>query len=169
MSTELYDLMIQHEDELIERLVQRLRASSAPHYLDIDINLLERRAANVVEAFLIALAEDPGSFVAYIREIAEERLAEGFLIGEVQCALNVLEENAWKIVVAHAVLQDQVGYLSLITGTVGAAKDALARVYLNRMEVALAKTDRLERKIDELSNGAVDGASLDDEFPRLES
>lgn len=161
MPTALYELMRPHEDEIIEQVVQRLKNSTLPHYRDMDIQLLEDRVARLMEIFLVSIDDDPTTFVSYIRDIAEERIAEGFLLREVLCALNIFEERAWRIVTAEAPLEDQVLHLSTVSGTVGAAKDALVRVYLNHMEAANAQVRLLEKKIEEMYKGVDVNSLLD--------
>jgi hypothetical protein len=170
MSIELYTKLSQRENTLITKLVSRLRMSAAPHYQDMDIGLLEQRAARVVEAFILSLAENPDAFVEYIRDIAEERISEGYLLGEIQFALNILEESAWQIVVGDIHPNDHVFHLGRISGTISAAKDALARIYLNHMVIARAEVDRLEARIGALCDGSSEQLrGEDDEFSDLDA
>jgi len=170
MSLELYTKLSQRENALIEKLVSRLRMSAAPHYQDMEIGLLEQRAARVVEAFILSLAEDPDTFVEYIRDIAEERISEGYLLGEIQFALNILEESAWQIVVGDIPPRDHVFHLGRISGAISASKDTLARIYLNHMVIARAEVDRLEAKIGTLCDRSGQELQMDgDEFPDLDA
>ena len=151
MSIVLYELMSPHEQDLIAHLVRCLKSSTWPHYQEIDVDLLTDRSVRLVEVFLVSLDEDPGAFIAYVRDIAEERISEGYLLNEILGALGILERKAWQIVMAESPPKDQIIHLSRVSGTVGAAKSALARVYLNHKEVAEAEVARLEQKIEQLT------------------
>ncbi len=161
MSIVLYELIGPHEQDLVDHLVRCLKSSTWPHYQEIDVDLLIDRSARLVEVFLVSLDEDPGAFVAYVRGIAEERIAEGYLLHEIVGALGVLERKAWQIVTAELPPQDQVVHLSRVSGTVGAAKNALARIYLNHKEIAEAEVARLVQKIDQLTRCTDIAALLD--------
>ena len=156
MSHALFELMHGRRDDLIETVVRRLRSSTAPHYQNLDPDLLRGRSERLVDTFLTALDDAPADFVRFIRRISEERISEGFFLPEIQTALNILEERAWQVAAAEAPAGDAealVRDLGLITGTIGAAKDQLARIYLQRKEQAESRADRLQARLDELFKG----------------
>ncbi|MGZ4204778.1 MAG: hypothetical protein ACXVQ6_07860 [Actinomycetota bacterium] len=68
--------------------------------------------------------------VAHMREIAEERFASGFDLSEVQSAINLLEESAWRAVLRDMEPADLAEALGLVSTVLGAGKDALARQYV---------------------------------------
>ena len=138
----------QDASELKAALFEGLHDAGRSHYATIDAADLAHRCARLVDAFLASLDRDAGAFVDYVREITEERIAEGFHLPEIQRALSLLEARAWQIVVDRSSIGALVGHLSVVTGTIGAAKDELARVYLahkQRLEADLVRlqTSRL--------------------------
>jgi hypothetical protein len=130
--------------ELAAALFEGLRASRRSHYGTIDAADLTRRCARLVDAFLASLEGGPAAFVDYVRRITEERIAEGFYLPEIQQALSLLEARAWQIVVERSSVGALVGHLSAVTGTIGAAKDELARLYLAHKQRAEADLARLQ-------------------------
>jgi hypothetical protein len=166
MSQALSEIMHRQRDDLIETVAQRLHKSTATHYRSLDTDLLRSRSERLVDTFLTSLAGAPGNFGRYIREITEERISEGFFLEEIQTALNILEERAWQIAVrdtAEAGAADLSRNLSLITGTIGAAKDQLALVYLEHKERAESRAARLEAKLQELFKGTDAPPLLEDD------
>jgi hypothetical protein len=69
--------------------------------------------------------------IDFAERVASERFHAGWDIGEVQTALNVLEETIWNRVVAGVSKDDLAEALGLVTTVVGAAKDTLARTYVS--------------------------------------
>jgi hypothetical protein len=121
----------------------------------MDLNLLQLRAIRLVEAFLSSIEASPASFVAYIRSIAEERFQEGYFLEEIQTALNLLSERVWETVSREAPARARVAMLGRVTAILGAAKDALARVYTRKLEHAESRIRRLEKERSELFSGTV--------------
>ena len=136
MSGYLYKIFQESESSLVDDVVQQLRHSTAPHYLEIESGLLQQRIETLVAFFLLSLKETPDKFVKYVAEMASERIAEGFSINECLMALRILEEKSWLLVAQFVPQQGLVKSLSRVTGTVGAAKDQLAHVYVSHLEEA---------------------------------
>lgn len=130
--------------ELADALFEGLHGTARSHYETIDAADLRRRCARLVDAFLASLEGEAGAFIDYVRRITEERIAEGFYLPEIQQALSFLETRAWHIVVGRSSIGALLGHLSLVTGTIGAAKDELARVYLAHQQRAEADLLRLQ-------------------------
>ena len=68
---------------------------------------------------------------AYARTVAHERFRAGYDIGEVQTAMNALEEAVWKLILRRSERLDLAHCLGSITTVLGAAKDVLARAYVS--------------------------------------
>jgi hypothetical protein len=98
--------------------------------------LLWRRAERLVAAFLRSVESQPSVFIAHVDAVAEARMAEGVFLHEMQMALQILEETAWRLVVESAVPAEQIRCLGQVTCVIGAAKDRLAQLYLQRLERA---------------------------------
>lgn len=130
--------------ELTDALFEGLRGAARSHYESLEAADLARRCWRLVEAFIAAMGAGPAVFVEYVRRITEERIAEGFHLAEIQQALSLLEARAWRIVVDRSSVALVVPHLSVVTGTVGAAKDELARLYLAHKQRAEADLARLQ-------------------------
>lgn len=125
------------ETELTDEVVRDVKHSSAHHYVDMDLQVLHRRIEVLVARLLQSIRETPKAFIAHVVDIAEARVAEGFALGEILLALRVLEEKAWAKTVAVMPIEEQVISLSRISGTIGAAKDRLAEIYVRAVHRGL--------------------------------
>ena len=132
MSTDLHLLISGHRADLAWSVTRRLMATDVPHYRELGPERVFDRATRLVNALLESLADVPSSFVDYILEIASTRIGEGYFLQEMQVALSVLEEQGWQIIVAGFPCTEHATHLARLSGTIGAAKDALARAYLAR-------------------------------------
>jgi len=147
MNTEwIYNFMNPHRNAFIQAEILRLREKHAPHYQEMAIDELERRAARLVEAFLGSLKDGPIQFVQHIDKISKVRFSEGYFLEEIQSALNILAEKTWEITESEVPLTSQVEVLRLITCVIGAAKDQLARVYFKKLERHDSRMARLMRQ-----------------------
>lgn len=134
MSDYLFKIFHDSESDLVDDIIHQLRHSTSPHYMEIESDVLQQRVETLVAFFLLSLKETPDKFVKYITEMATERIAEGFSINECLMALRVLEEHSWLLVAQLYPQQGLVKALSRVTGTIGAAKDQLAHVYVSHLE-----------------------------------
>jgi hypothetical protein len=153
MSDRLHELMAAEKDVLREALLTQLRNSTARRYREVNLLLLRERCETLVDRFLEAVESSPRRFVDYITGIARVRIEEGFHLDEIQMALNIFEEYAWKVC-AHKVADKEqlLKDLSLVTGIFGTAKDQLALEYLRQKEDLLACVRPLIEKLEELSS-----------------
>lgn len=155
-----------HRQGLIDTLGRQIRLSTATHYLDAGAATLDERCEAVVDAMLRSLEEGPAHFIEHVRQVAVQRQAEGFRLSEVQLVLATLEEKLWCL--ACQVPADTAGLVAVlarVSGTIGAAKDALARVFLDQLRDREARLCRLEQHALLLSRGTdssdgVDAADL---------
>jgi hypothetical protein len=105
-------------------------ARRAPHYA-----ASPETAGRIETLFELLLAavdrQDLSRILEYARRIAGERYAAGYDLGEVQVAVNALEEAAWRRIAATRDPDELGESLRLISTVLGAAKDALARTYVS--------------------------------------
>jgi hypothetical protein len=88
----------------------------------------------------------PHGFDDYLCEILGKRIAEGYSLEELQRALRIFEELLWRLCAQERRDRDQlVRDLAVVTTIIGAAKDHLARVYLER---AQERIRQMQRKLD---------------------
>ncbi len=153
MSDRLHDLMAAERDVLREAVLTQIRNSTATHYRNADLGSLRERCGTLVAKFLEAVEGSPRCFVDYITSIAGTRFGEGFRLEEIQMALNIFEEYAWKICAHKVEDKDQLlKDLSLVTGIFGTAKDQLALEYLKQRNGLLSSARPLIEKLEELSS-----------------
>lgn len=164
MSSPLLDSLSKREKELSDEVFSRLRSSRGSHYQKMDEGLLRKRAENLVDSFLHSVKGKTPVFVDYVGEIAQERIAEGFDLQEIQAALQFLEEKTWQLVEEDIPQADQVSCLGRVTRIIGTAKDQLAQVYLERMENAERRAVHLKKRIDELAKGTDSGPVEEDDL-----
>lgn len=152
MGTDLVAMLKEEEGALAEELAEDLKRLG-PHYQIDDPQRVQQRSARLVAALIDSASGDPGPFVRYVRRIALERIAEGFCLGEIQRALTALEARAWEVPVDQSSIGSLIGHLSILSGTIGRAKDELASVYLEQKQKADRRVALLEQRLDELSKG----------------
>jgi hypothetical protein len=141
--TDLSGLIRAEASAIAEDLASELRQAQAPHYRDTGESLLRLRCQRLVEAFLESCSGNPAPFESYVREITAQRMAEGYYLEEIQQALTLLERRAWQLAVDGSSVGNLVRHLSIITGTIGRAKDELGRAFFARKQAAEAALSRL--------------------------
>jgi len=167
MSSKFYDVLWGKRVEISKTIVARLKTSGADHYQTMDGGVLQRRVDILVDTFLKSMKNRPGVFINYLRKIAEERISEGIFLHEIQTVLQILEEKCWQLIVKNVPLGDQVRCLSQITGTIGAAKDQLAHVYLQHLEKAELNAAFLKGRLDAMAKGTDSGPVVEGVFPPM--
>jgi hypothetical protein len=155
MDTALAGLLAARGDALAGALASDLLAHDAPHYRDTPGEVLAARCERLVSAFLDAARSAAGEpFVRHVRDIVEQRVAEGFLLRELQQALSSLEARVWPLVVeAGGDTETVVRRLAVVSGIVGAGKDELARAFLEQLERCDARNRQLQRRLETLFRG----------------
>lgn len=157
------DVFAMRSDEIAERLASRLKSSNGPQYREPGLPELAHRARGFVAAFVASVAGTPGRLAAHLEDVAAERDFAGFTLGEFQGALKLIEETAWRLVVEEMPAEHQIEALSRVTTAVGAAKDRLARVYLERALRAETEIEQLRRRHDAIASDT-DDPTLEDRF-----
>ncbi len=74
--------------------------------------------------------DDVDPIIASSHQLAADRFAAGFDIGEVQGEFNVLEEVLWREVADTLAGDQRIDALELLNAILGAGRDALARTYV---------------------------------------
>ncbi len=125
------ELLAEERGTIVAAAAAAIARSRVRHYeatgAAVVVDRLETFYGLVVDA---AASRDLGDVVAYARALADERFVAGYDLCEVQTALNALEEAAWSRIFAR-LRPDRVGEPLAVVATVfGAAKDALARQYV---------------------------------------
>jgi hypothetical protein len=155
MATGLFQILSPKRQQLSEAITRDLRASDSPHYGEIEISRLRQRVDRFVDAFIEASTGEPLAFVRYVERLAEERIAEGYYLEEIQRVLSLLWEHSWKTVVDHSPPDTLVTSLAFVSRMVGSSKDELARIYLARTQEVNTRAQMLEEKLKQLLGGDV--------------
>ncbi len=149
--------------EMVERIVVGLRGSGADSYRAAEEAIVRARVERMVDCFVASLRDGPCRFVEFVHELAVARIAEGYLLRELQRALNFLGEEAWRVAAEPAgELAETVRRLALVSGTIGYAKDQLARDYLEQKERAEAALQERRARSGQLSRGTESSELLED-------
>ncbi len=146
-------LVAPRRDELVQALCKRLKSSESPNYRKVKQELLRSRCEKLVDAFLRSSKGDPAPFAAYIEQLTEERISEGYFLPEIQLLLSMLEEHAWSIAVEGSSIASLVPNLTLVTSTIGQAKDRLAQIFLAHKQRAETAAASLERRLEVCMQG----------------
>ncbi|HUJ64402.1 MAG TPA: hypothetical protein VLX59_02625, partial [Acidimicrobiales bacterium] len=113
---------------IVDDAVDALPLLQLPHYERLDTEAFRERVRVLYGLILECL--DHGTLEPISRHgevIAEERLASGFDLGEVQTAFNLLEEAVWQVAIAHLPAHRHASARSRIDRVLAAGKDGLAR------------------------------------------
>lgn len=154
MNSLIFRLVDQSRNALATSLFTQLRNSSTPHYATADPDVLERRCHELVRSFRDAVETEPARFADDICRITGVRIGEGYRLEEIQFALGIFEDLLWRMCVDKVSERDPLlGCLCLVSGTIDAAKDRLAREYLRYEVEALASAEALIYQLEELYKG----------------
>jgi hypothetical protein len=137
----LGQLLVEHERVLADGLAEALTRSTAARYRCLERRVLHRWTQDVVRALIESTDHDPAMLVSHIEQLAAERIAAGFRLEEIQLALTLLERSCWHLLVAHLAAPELTWELARLTEAIGAAKDQLARRYVQALEAGGAKAD----------------------------
>ena len=106
-------------------------AERAPRYAAAGAAATRERLERLFDELLRAVErEELSSILDYAQRIAAERFEGGYDLGEVQVAMNALEESVWQRVFALRAPDELGEPLRLVSTALGAAKDSLARSYV---------------------------------------
>lgn len=107
-------------------------AGRAPHYAAAgEAETMAR--LDVLFDTLVAAVErrDLTEVLHYARRLAAARFGAGYDLGEVQVAINALEEAVWRRIFAESSPDELGESLRLVSTVLGAAKDVLAQTYVS--------------------------------------
>lgn len=138
----LVRLLEKEGSKLSSNLCRFMRTSTAVHYNQTPSSLLVYRCDMLVESLREAVRSNLFEFTTTIEATASERYDECYLLEEVQLALTTLEELMWRA--CNEYFDDRkelTTALSLISYTIGNAKDHLARIYVTRTEETVNPLD----------------------------
>ncbi len=125
-----------------------------PHYAAAGAEEITKRLAALFDVVVAAATENRlDSALSYADSIAAQRQHSGHDLGELQLAINALEEQCWHAVIEDAPVDAQGFALGMVSTILGAIKDRLACEYVSRAAGKPTQTLR----IDELFRGIAAG------------
>jgi hypothetical protein len=129
---DVVELLERDSDLIVETASETLAHSRLPHYAQAGQAAGYERLERLFQLTVQCIgARDLTPIIDYMTEVASERFYAGYAIREVQIAINVLEETIWNHIVDNVPAEELSQALGLVTTVLGAAKDALARVYVS--------------------------------------
>jgi len=143
-----------HRDSILERANAEVAGRHLPPYEAAGPEETAERLSRLFDVVVGAASENQlEPALAYADRLAADRQPSGLELGELQRAINSLEEQIWRSAIQEEA-PDAQGYLLGVVSTIlGAIKDRLACEYVSR---AAAKPTRTLR-IDELFRGTAAG------------
>lgn len=128
----LLDLLQRDEPAILSESYEGMTRCRLTSYEAAGADETRRRFARLFALLVDAVRErDLEPVLAYAREIARQRFAEGFDLQEVQSAINVLEEAVWRRVVKEIPPEGLAEALGLVSTVLGVCKDTLASSYVS--------------------------------------
>lgn len=125
------DLLRARREEILARAIASLERAHLEHYQSAGSAVRRQRLESLFDLVVRAVEQrNLTELSAESVRIAEERFAAGFDLSEVLAAFNVLEEAAWKALVAEAAPGELPEALGLVATALGAGKDRLAATYV---------------------------------------
>ena len=130
-STRTADFLAERRVAILDVAFSDLNHRRVHHYEGSGSEETRVRLDRLFDAVLRAAAtRDLGEIIAYAERVASERHGSGYGLSEAQTAFNVLEESIWRCVFADLDPSAHAETLSAVSTILGAAKDALARRYV---------------------------------------
>jgi hypothetical protein len=152
--TQLAEFLSKRTPEVLASASVSVARAHLPHYENDGATVTEARLGALYALVVRCAAEHRlGPIAEYASGLAAERRGAGFDLGEVQTAINVLEEAVWRVVMAELPPEDQGQALGVVGTILGAAKDRLGCTYVSLATTAPTHTLHLA----ELFEGAVEG------------
>jgi len=139
---------------LLARTETEVVGRRLPHYAAAGAEEVANRLAALFDVVVAAADENHlDGALAYADQIAAQRQQSGHGLGELQLAINALEEQLWHTVMEDAPVDAQGFALGMVSTILGAIKDRLACEYVSRAAGQPTHTLR----IDELFRGTAAG------------
>lgn len=119
-------------DQIVAEAGESLTRSNLARYNEAGPHVSRERLAELYRMTVVGICDrNLAPVIEYMDRVAHDRYHAGYTIREVQIAINVLEEAIWTRIVRVAPPEQLAEALGLVSTTLGAAKDALARGYVS--------------------------------------
>ncbi len=153
-SFDVAGFLVAHRSSILANTDAEVVGRRLPHYESAGAEEISKRLAALFDVVVTTATEknlDPA--LAYADHVAAQRHQSGHDLGELQLAINALEEQLWHAVMKDAPVDAQGFALGIVSTVLGAIKDRLACEFVSR---AAGKRTRTLR-IDELFRGTAAG------------
>ncbi len=121
----------EEREAILAAATEALGRTAAQRYVTAGPDVRQQRHEALLDHVIDALeTSDMRAVIAYAEQIARERFEAGYDLSEVQVAFNALEEAAWSRVFAQLDPSQYADAIGMLSTVLGAAKDALARRYV---------------------------------------
>lgn len=126
------DFLAAERATILDSAISALHRRGGRHYGELDVDAVRVRLDRLYDVVADAVARRELADVrAYAHVLARQRFEAGYDLGEVQTALNILEEALWSHVFAHLTPAVYAETLAPISTVLGVIKDELAREYVS--------------------------------------
>jgi hypothetical protein len=129
---DLPQLLQETADALVDEAAAQIHQARLEHYEAEGVPLARERLSVLLKLTLECLeTRRTEPIMEWATRIGRERFATGYDLGEVQTAINVLEEVLWKRILSSLGPEDLAYALGLVNALLGMAKDTVARTYVS--------------------------------------
>ena len=129
---DLGQLLDETHEEIVAEAAEALARAQLTHYDESTGDQNRERLASLCDLARRCVRErNLLPMVEYSHEVARSRYRDGFDLGEVQTAFNVLEEAIWKRITARLPPESYPEAFGMASTVLGAGKQALALEYVN--------------------------------------
>lgn len=127
----LLDLLLRNESAVVAESFEGMKRCRLVHYEAVGAEEMRRRVEGLYALLRDAVAErDLEPVLAFGRDTARQRYAEGVDLQEVQSAINSLEEAVWRRIVKEVPPDGLAEALGLVSTVLGVCKDTMASTYV---------------------------------------
>ncbi len=134
MGNEPFDIaafLESREDQILELAGEQVARSRLAHYEAVGPDATAGRLRALLDTVICsARAHRLQAAVEYAASLAAERQGAGYLLSEVQAAINAVEEASWNAITSDVPPASQAYALGVVSTILGAIKDRLACSYL---------------------------------------
>jgi hypothetical protein len=141
----------EHKNELVIRVCNRLQKFSHSHYETISFEQHQEREELFLNVILEKLGQDNSeSLTHYIKHLVEQRSNEGYNLGEIEEAFDIVEDTLWEMLVKYCPLeQSLIEVLSTVRKLFHEIKNSVAQFFLQDALTAQKQFENIRRKFAE--------------------
>ena len=144
-SIDVATFLEEHAEPILLTATERLMRAHLAHYSASGREEGEKRLRVLLQLLAhCCRAHSLDEATQYAESLALERQISGYPLGEVQTAVNVLEEVVWRSITHDVPAQAQGYALGLVSTVLGAVKDRVACTYISEVSRLPRPTLRLD-------------------------